>query len=40
MQTPLYSAEDEMALMTQLWTPGLKDDPLKFVLLLFQYCYC
>ena len=37
MQTPLYSAEDEMALMTQLWTPGLKDDPLKFVLLLFPW---
>ena len=37
MQTPLYSAEDEMALMTQLWTPNLKDDPLKFVLLLFPW---
>ena len=32
MQTPIYSAEDEQALMASLWSPSLKDDPLKFVL--------
>ena len=37
MQTPQYSAEDEQTLMASLWTPALKDDPLKFVLYLFPW---
>jgi len=37
MQTTQYNAEDEMALMASLWTPALKDDPLKFVLWLFPW---
>ena len=37
MQTPQYSAEDEQTLMASLWTPALKDDPLKFVSFLFPW---
>jgi hypothetical protein len=37
MQTPQYNAEDEMSLMASLWTPALKNDPLKFVLYLFPW---
>ncbi|MEN6305810.1 MAG: terminase [Armatimonadia bacterium] len=37
MQTPRYSADDEQALMATLWSPALKDDPLKFVLYLFPW---
>ena len=37
MQTPQYSAEDEQTLMASLWTPALKDDPLKFVMYLFPW---
>jgi hypothetical protein len=37
MQTPQYSAEDEQALMASLWTPALKNDPLKFVMWLFPW---
>ncbi len=37
MQTPQYSAEDEQSLMASLWTPALKNDPLKFVLYLFPW---
>lgn len=37
MQTTQYNAEDEMSLMASLWTPSLKDDPLKFVSFLFPW---
>ena len=37
MQEPQYSAQDEMQLMSQLWMPALKDDPLKFVLYAFPW---
>lgn len=37
MQTPQYSAEDEQTLMASLWTPALKDDPLRFVMYLFPW---
>jgi hypothetical protein len=37
MQTPRYSAADETELMTRLWTPQIKDDPLAFVLLAFPW---
>ena len=37
MQTTQYNAEDEMSLMASLWTPALKDDPLKFVSFLFPW---
>ena len=37
MQTTQYSADDEQALMATLWSPSLKDDPLKFVLYLFPW---
>lgn len=37
MQTVKYSPEDEMELMSRLWTPAIKDDPLKFVLFAFPW---
>ena len=37
MQEPRYSAQDEMALMSRLWAPTLKDDPLAFVLFAFPW---
>ena len=37
MQTTQYSAQDEQLLMTKLWTPMVKDDPLKFVLFTFPW---
>ncbi len=37
MQTTLYSAEEEQLLMSRLWSPALKDDPLKFVMYLFPW---
>ena len=37
MQTTQYNADDEMSLMASLWTPALKDDPLKFVSFLFPW---
>ncbi len=37
MQTIQYSAEDEMALMSRLWSPAIKDDPLAFVLYTFPW---
>jgi hypothetical protein len=37
MQAPVYSADDEMMLMSRLWAPALKDDPLKFVLYTFPW---
>jgi len=37
MQTTIYSAEEEMALMTRLWEPRYKDNPLAFVMLVFPW---
>lgn len=37
MQQPIYSAADEMELMSRLWSPSIKDDPLAFVLLSFPW---
>jgi hypothetical protein len=37
MQAPKYTAQDEMALMSRLWSPSIKDDPLAFVLLAFPW---
>ena len=37
MQTPRYSPQDEMELMARIWTPALKNDPLKFVLMVFPW---
>lgn len=37
MQQPIYSAADEMELMSRLWSPTIKDDPLAFVLLTFPW---
>ena len=36
-QTTQYSAQDEMALMSQMWSPALKDDPLAWVLYVFPW---
>ena len=35
MQTTVYSVQDEQELMTRLWSPSVKDNPLAFVL----FCY-
>ena len=35
MQTTIYSASDEQELMSRLWSPSIKDNPLAFVM----YCY-
>ena len=37
MQAPIYSASGEMELMSRLWSPAIKDDPLAFVLLTFPW---
>lgn len=37
MQTPIYSPEDEQALMTKLWSPMLKDVPLSWVIYVFPW---
>jgi hypothetical protein len=37
MQTPIYSAKDEQALMSQMWAPVIKNDPLAFVLMTFPW---
>lgn len=37
MQTTRYSAEDEMALMSRLWSVQIADNPLAFVLLAFPW---
>jgi len=37
MQKPIYSAEEEQMLMTQLWSPHIKDDPESFVLFVFPW---
>jgi len=35
MQSTIYSASDEQELMSRLWSPSIKDNPLAFVM----YCY-
>ena len=35
MQSTIYSANDEQELMSRLWSPSIKDNPLAFVM----YCY-
>jgi hypothetical protein len=37
MQKPRYTPEEEQLLMTQLWSPQLKDDPEAFVLFVFPW---
>jgi hypothetical protein len=37
MQTTIYSATDEQALMARLWTPALSNDPLAFVMFVFPW---
>ena len=37
MQTTKYSAADEQELMSRLWTPAIKDNPLAFVLFAFPW---
>ena len=37
MQKPRYTPEEEQLLMTQLWSPRLKDDPEAFVLFVFPW---
>lgn len=37
MQSPQYSADDEMELMARLWSPAIRDDPLAFVLMTFPW---
>jgi hypothetical protein len=37
MQTPIYSAEGEQTLMSRLWSPTVRDDPLTFVLMAFPW---
>jgi len=37
MQTTKYDAEGEMALMSRLWSPQIKNDPLAFVMMTFPW---
>jgi hypothetical protein len=37
MQKPIYSAEEEQILMTQLWSPQIADNPETFVLFAFPW---
>jgi hypothetical protein len=37
MQTPIYSPEDEQALMARLWSPTLKNDPLAWIMYMFPW---
>jgi hypothetical protein len=37
LQKPIYSPEDEQSLMSQLWSPQIKDDPEAFVLFAFPW---
>jgi hypothetical protein len=37
MQLPIYSPEDEQALMSKLWSSAIKDDPEAFVLFVFPW---
>lgn len=37
MQTPLYSSDEEQMLMSRLWAPEIKDNPLAFVMYTFPW---
>jgi hypothetical protein len=37
MQTTIYSAEDEQSLMSRLWAPAIKDNPLAFVMFAYPW---
>ena len=37
MQKMRYSPEEEQLLMSQLWSPSIKDDPEAFVLFAFPW---
>jgi len=37
LQSTIYSATDEQALMARLWTPALSNDPLAFVMFVFPW---
>jgi hypothetical protein len=37
LQTPIYSAQEEQELMSQLWAPAIKDNPLAFVMFTFPW---
>ena len=37
MQTPIYNSDEEQELMTRLWAPQVKDDPLAFVMFTFPW---
>lgn len=37
MQTTIYSAQDEQTLMSRLWAPQIKDNPLAFVMYAFPW---
>ena len=37
MQKPIYAPDDEQLLMSQLWSPVVKDDPEAFVLFAFPW---
>ena len=37
MQKMRYSPEEEQLLMSQLWSPAIKDDPEAFVLFAFPW---
>ena len=37
MQSTIYSAEDEQELMSRLWAPAIKDNPLAFVMYTFPW---
>ena len=37
MQSTVFSAEDEVELMAQLWAPAIKDNPFNFVMLVFPW---
>lgn len=37
MQLPIYSPDEEQALMAKLWSPAIRDDPEAFVLFVFPW---
>ena len=37
MQQPIYAASEEVELMSRLWAPGIKNNPLAFVTLCFPW---
>ena len=37
MKQPIYSAEEEQLLMSQIWSPQIKDDPEAFVMFMFPW---